>query len=139
MKIKLRFLGAAQNVTGSRYLLEVNGSRILVDCGLYQERKFVERNWDPFPVPPDSIETVLLTHGHLDHCGFVPKLVHDGFRGKIFCTDATSEIVKIVLLNGKAEKVAILKFRSTLRTMQKNHFRFSLLWITKSRFRWPTA
>lgn len=99
MQIKLRFLGAAQNVTGSRYLLELNGTRILVDCGLYQERDLVGRNWDPFPVPPNSIDTMLLTHGHLDHCGFVPKLVHDGFRGKIFCTDATSEIVKIVLLD----------------------------------------
>jgi len=65
--MKLRFLGAARNVTGSRHLLEVHGSRILVDCGLYQERQFAERNWDPLPVPPDSIDAVLLTHAHLDH------------------------------------------------------------------------
>jgi len=111
MQIKLRFLGAAQNVTGSRYLLEVNGSRILVDCGLYQERKLVERNWDPFPAPPDSIEAILLTHGHLDHCGFVPKLVHDGFRGKIFCTAATSEIVKIVILDSAHIQEEDAKFK----------------------------
>jgi len=111
MQMKLRFLGAAQNVTGSRYLLEVNGSRILVDCGLYQERKLVERNWDPFPVSPDSIEAILLTHGHLDHCGFVPKLVHDGFRGKIFCTAATSEIVKIVLLDSAHIQEEDAKFK----------------------------
>ena len=66
MNIELSFLGAAQNVTGSRFLLEANGSRVLVDCGLYQEREFRERNWDPFPVPPASIDAVLLTHAHLD-------------------------------------------------------------------------
>ena len=82
MSIELSFLGAAQNVTGSRFLLDANGSRILIDCGLYQEREFRERNWDPFPVPPRSIDAVLLTHAHLDHCGYLPKLVKDGFAGK---------------------------------------------------------
>jgi len=97
MQIKLRFLGAAQNVTGSRYLLEANGTKLLVDCGLYQEREFQARNWDPFPVPPGSIDAVLLTHAHLDHCGLLPKLVREGFRGKIHCTAATAEIAGIVL------------------------------------------
>jgi metallo-beta-lactamase family protein len=95
----LRFLGAARNVTGSRHLLEVDGARVLVDCGLYQERHFKDRNWDPFPVPPSSINSVLLTHAHLDHCGFLPKLVKEGFIGKIYCTDATAEITKIILLD----------------------------------------
>ena len=99
MQIKLQFLGAAQNVTGSRHLLEVNGTRLLVDCGLYQERHFRERNWDPFPVPPDSINAVLLTHAHLDHCGLLPKLVKEGFKGKIYCTSATAEIARIILLD----------------------------------------
>jgi metallo-beta-lactamase family protein len=99
MKVKLRFLGAAQNVTGSRHLLEANGTRILVDCGLYQERHFKARNWDPFNVSPDSIDAVLLTHAHLDHCGLLPKLVRDGFRGKIYCTAATAELARIILLD----------------------------------------
>jgi metallo-beta-lactamase family protein len=99
MPIKLQFLGAAQNVTGSRHLLQINGTRLLVDCGLYQERQFQERNWEPLPVPLESIEAVLLTHAHLDHCGLLPKLVKDGFRGKIYCTDATAEIARIILLD----------------------------------------
>jgi metallo-beta-lactamase family protein len=99
MQIKLQFLGAAQNATGSRHLLEVNGSRILVDCGLYQERQLLARNWDPFPVPADSIDAVLLTHAHLDHCGLLPKLAREGFKGKIYCTTATAEIAQIMLLD----------------------------------------
>ena len=99
MQINLQFLGAAQNVTGSRHLLEVNGTKILVDCGLYQERQFQERNWEPFTCPPESLDAVLLTHAHLDHCGLLPKLVKDGFKGRIYCTDATAEIAQIILLD----------------------------------------
>ncbi len=99
MQIKLRFLGAAQNVTGSRHLLEANGTRVLVDCGLYQERQLRGRNWEPFPVKPASLDAVLLTHAHLDHCGLLPKLVREGFRGKIYCTEATAEITRIILLD----------------------------------------
>jgi metallo-beta-lactamase family protein len=97
MKAKLRFLGAAQNVTGSRFLLETENTKLLVDCGLYQERQLRARNWEPFPVQPASIDAVLLTHAHLDHCGLLPKLVSEGFNGPIFCTPATSEIAQIVL------------------------------------------
>ena len=99
MQIKLQFLGAAQNVTGSRHLLQANGTRLLVDCGLYQERQLRARNWDPFPVEPASINAVLLTHAHLDHCGLLPKLVREGFGGRIYCTAATAEIVRIILLD----------------------------------------
>ncbi|MFA4837842.1 MAG: MBL fold metallo-hydrolase [Dehalococcoidia bacterium] len=99
MKIKLKFLGAAQNVTGSCYLLEANGIRILIDCGLYQEWNLKARNWEPFPIPPASIDAVLLTHAHLDHCGRLPKLVKEGFKGKIYCTRASGELAKIVLLD----------------------------------------
>jgi metallo-beta-lactamase family protein len=99
MQIKLRFLGGAQNVTGSRHLLEANGARLLVDCGLYQERQLQARNWEAFDVPPASIDAVLLTHAHLDHCGLLPKLVREGFSGKIYCTAATSEIARIILMD----------------------------------------
>ena len=99
MKMKLRFLGAAQNVTGSRYLLDCNDMRLLIDCGLYQEREFRSRNWDPFPVPPETVDAVLLTHAHLDHSGFLPKFVKDGFEGRIFSTAATTDIAKIALLD----------------------------------------
>jgi len=99
LQIKLIFLGAARNVTGSRYLLEANNVRFLVDCGLYQEREFKSRNWDPFPIPPSTLDAVLLTHAHLDHCGLLPKLVREGFRGRIYCTTATSEITQIILLD----------------------------------------
>jgi metallo-beta-lactamase family protein len=99
MNIKLSFLGAAQNVTGSRFMVEANGARILVDCGLYQERDFRERNWDDFPVPASNIDAVVLTHAHLDHCGWLPRLVHEGFGGKVYCTPATQEITKIVLVD----------------------------------------
>lgn len=97
--MKLKFLGAAQNVTGSRHLLEANRTRLLVDCGLYQERHLRARNWDPFPISAGGIDAVLLTHAHLDHCGLLPKLVREGFKGRIYCTAATAEIAKIILLD----------------------------------------
>ena len=95
MQFSLSFLGAAENVTGSRYLLEANGQRILIDCGLYQEWHLKERNWDSFPIPPGNIHAVLLTHAHLDHCGLLPRLVRGGFRGTVYATAATAEIARI--------------------------------------------
>lgn len=99
MQIKLTFLGAAQSVTGSCYLVETENFKFLVDCGMYQEREFRGRNWEPFPIPPSTIDCALLTHAHLDHCGLIPKLVRDGFRGPIYCLAATSEISEIMLLD----------------------------------------
>lgn len=111
MNLKLKFFGAAKNVTGSRYLLETNDSRVLVDCGMYQERDFRVRNWDPFPVAPNSIDAVLLTHAHLDHCGYLPKLVKDGFSGRVFCTSATAEIAKIIMLDSAHIQVEDAQFK----------------------------
>ncbi|MEO8481712.1 MAG: MBL fold metallo-hydrolase [Acidobacteriota bacterium] len=94
----LTFLGAARTVTGSKHLLQVDGHRILVDSGLFQGLKSLrERNWQPLPVRADSIDAVVLTHAHLDHCGFIPRLVSQGFRGRVFCTPATAELTRIVL------------------------------------------
>ncbi len=97
MDLKLSFYGAAENVTGSRYLLEANGTRVMIDCGMYQERKLRDRNWDAFQVPPASIDAILLTHGHLDHCGLIPRLVNQGFNGPIYCTSPTADIAAIIM------------------------------------------
>jgi metallo-beta-lactamase family protein len=96
--MKLRFLGAAGTVTGSRYLLESKGKRILVDCGLFQGLKNLRlRNWAPFPVKPASISAVILTHAHLDHSGYLPALARDGFDGPVYCSKGTRELCKILL------------------------------------------
>ena len=94
----LQFLGAARTVTGSKHLLDVNGRRVLVDCGLFQGLKELrERNWHPLPVRATDVHAVILTHAHLDHSGYLPRLVGQGFRGRIFCTPATADLTKIVL------------------------------------------
>jgi metallo-beta-lactamase family protein len=94
----LTFLGAAGTVTGSKHLLEFGGRRVLVDCGLFQGLKELRlRNWEPLPVDPATIEAVVLTHAHLDHCGYLPRLVAGGYRGRIFCTPATKELCSLVL------------------------------------------
>jgi metallo-beta-lactamase family protein len=87
----LRFLGAADTVTGSRYLITTSSARILVDCGLFQGDKVLrERNRSPFAVPPESIDAVVLTHAHLDHSGYLPALVGAGFRGRVYASEGAS-------------------------------------------------
>ena len=94
----LQFLGATGTVTGSKYLVESGGERLMVDCGLFQGAKELRlRNWNPLPVPPAGIQWLLLTHAHLDHIGYVPRLVKDGFRGQILASSATVDLAKIVL------------------------------------------
>lgn len=94
----LTFLGAAGTVTGSKYLLDTGAHRILVDCGLYQGLKdYRLRNWQSLPVPATSIDAIVLTHAHLDHCGFLPRLVAEGFRGRVFCTSGTRDLCTLVL------------------------------------------
>jgi len=97
-KVTLSFLGAAGTVTGSRYLVETGKHKVLVDCGLFQGKKELrQKNWERFQVDPKSIDAIVLTHAHIDHIGFLPVLARDGFAGKIFCTPATDELVKILL------------------------------------------
>ena len=97
--MKLAFFGAARQVTGSCYYVETNGLRILIDCGLYQERPYLERNWSPLPVPPADVDFILLTHAHLDHSGLIPKVVRDGFAGTILTTAATADLLAIALMD----------------------------------------
>ena len=96
--MQLTFLGAAGCVTGSRYLLQAGGLRVLIDCGLFQGYKVLrERNWKRLPFEPSSLDAVLLTHAHVDHSGYLPALVRDGFRGKIYTTAATRDLCGILL------------------------------------------
>ena len=97
--MKLKFLGATHQVTGSSYLLEAGEMKILVDCGMFQERDYAHRNWETFPVPPDQIQHLLLTHVHQDHCGLIPKLVKEGFHGDILLTAASKELFPIIILD----------------------------------------
>lgn len=95
---RLTFLGGVGTVTGSKYLVESAGKRILVDCGLFQGLKQLRlRNWEHFPVEPTSIDAVILTHAHLDHSGYLPLLVRNGFRGPVYCTNATADLCGILL------------------------------------------
>ena len=95
---RLRFLGAAETVTGSKYLITNDSQNILVDCGLFQGLKELRlKNWDRFPLGPKSIDAIVLTHAHIDHSGYIPRLIKEGFKGKIFCTEATLALCRILL------------------------------------------
>lgn len=99
-RLYLRFLGAAGTVTGSRHLLEMNGRFTLLDCGLFQGVKPLrQRNWARFPVPASEIDAVVLSHAHLDHSGYLPRLVSEGFRGRIYCSESTRDLCEILLLD----------------------------------------
>jgi metallo-beta-lactamase family protein len=98
--MKVKFIGGVGTVTGSKTLIESNGIRILVDCGLFQGIKALrELNWEPLPILPSTIDYIVLTHGHLDHCGWLPRIVAQGFKGKIYCSGPTKEITKLILLD----------------------------------------
>src|SRR5580658_4094597 len=95
---KLTFLGAAGTVTGSKYLVEAAGKRLLVDCGIFQgSQELSDRNYKPLPVDPKTIDYVVLTHAHLDHTGWLPCLVRDGYRGPIYANPATIELTTLLL------------------------------------------
>ncbi len=96
--LTIQFLGATGTVTGSKYLLEAGGERLMIDCGLFQgEKELRLRNWDPLPVPPTSINWLVLTHAHLDHIGYIPRLIKDGFRGQVLASAPTVELARLVL------------------------------------------
>lgn len=97
---KLTFLGAARTVTGSKFLLEADGARVLVDCGLFQGLKPLrELNWKPLALDVKNLSAVVLTHAHLDHTGYLPRLVKEGYDGDIVCTEATGQLTEIILLD----------------------------------------
>ncbi|WP_460505077.1 MBL fold metallo-hydrolase [Hydrogenophaga soli] len=98
MSVNITFLGGAGTVTGSKYLVQHGGRQLLVDCGLFQGYKQLRlRNWRPLPVEPNHVDAVVLTHAHLDHSGYVPLLVREGFKGKVWCTSATRDLLQILL------------------------------------------
>lgn len=98
--VRLTFHGAAETVTGSKYLLEADGAKVLIDCGLFQGLKELrERNWQRLPFDPAHVDAVVLTHAHIDHVGYLPRLVKDGFRGPAYCTPATESLAGLLLLD----------------------------------------
>lgn len=115
--MKITFLGATRTVTGSKYLLEVGKKRYLIDCGLFQGFKELRlRNWEPLPIPPGTIDAIVLTHAHIDHTGYLPRIVKEGFTGKIYCTPATHDLCKIMLKDS-----ARLQEEDALRANRKHY------------------
>jgi metallo-beta-lactamase family protein len=100
MDVKVKFLGATGTVTGSRFLLTIGNFRLLFDCGLFQGLKELRlRNWEPFPVGADAIDAVVISHAHIDHTGYLPKLVKEGFKGPVYCTRPTADLMELMLLD----------------------------------------
>jgi len=100
MNVSIQFLGAAQSVTGSKHLLHFDDFQVLMDCGLFQGmKKLRQRNWDKFPMDVSEVEALVISHAHIDHIGYLPKLVKEGFDGPIYCTAATADLMRIMLLD----------------------------------------
>lgn len=96
--MKITFFGAAEGVTGAKFLIESQETKILVDCGLFQgNREIRQRNWDDFPIDASSIDAIVLTHAHIDHTGYIPRLVKQGFKGPVYCSRGTHELSIIML------------------------------------------
>ncbi len=95
--MKIHFLGATRQVTGSRYCLESEKTAVMIDCGMFQERKFLSRNWEPCPIPANQIKALLLSHIHIDHCGLIPRFVREGFRGPIYATHPSVDLAEVML------------------------------------------
>src|SRR4051812_38510960 len=111
MNINVKFLGAAGEVTGSKYLLQIDDFNLLVDCGLFQGRKKLrELNWEEFPVDIASINAVVLTHAHLDHTGYLPRLFRNGYEGPVYCTTATADLMQLILMDSAKIQVEEANF-----------------------------
>lgn len=100
MNVRVRFLGASSEVTGSKYLLQIGDFNLLVDCGLFQGRKELRQlNWDAFPIDPSTLDAIVLTHAHLDHTGNLPRLFRQGCRAPIYCTNGTANLMELILMD----------------------------------------
>ena len=104
MNIRIRFLGGAKSVTGSKYLIEIDNNefsyKLLLDCGLFQGLKDLRvKNWEEFPINPKLINAVVISHCHIDHTGYLPKLFKEGYKGKVYCTQASKDLMEIMLLD----------------------------------------
>ena len=111
MNINIKFLGAAGEVTGSKYLLQIDDFNLLVDCGLFQGRRELrELNWEEFPVDIATINAVILTHAHLDHTGYLPRLFRNGYRGPVYCTTATADLMQLILMDSARLQVEEANF-----------------------------
>ncbi len=130
---KVGFFGGVDAVTGSNFLFEAGGKRVMIDCGLFQGERFADdRNREKFPFDPATIDVLLVTHAHVDHIGRIPKLVHDGFRGAIYSTPPTAELAEIMLM----DTVRILAHEAVATGLppmyEEHHVRDALtLWNTK--------
>jgi metallo-beta-lactamase family protein len=111
MNVRVKFLGAASEVTGSKYLLQIDDFNLLIDCGLFQGRKELRLlNWEPFPIPPSEINAVVITHAHLDHTGYLPKLFKEGYDGPVYCTTATADLMNLILMDSAGLQVEEAKY-----------------------------
>lgn len=122
--MKLHFLGANRQVTGSRYCLETAESEVLIDCGMFQERPFLDRNWATCPIPPADIDAMLLTHVHIDHSGLIPRLVGEGFRGPIHCTRPSAELAPVLLLDSAKIQTEDAEYKRRRHQKEHRHGKF---------------
>src|SRR5262245_5748804 len=114
--MQLTFLGATETVTGSKFLLHAAGKRILIDCGLFQGLKELRlRNWEAPPIDPRSVDAIVLTHAHIDHTGYLPRFVRQGFRGTVYGTPATIDLLRVLLPDSAHLQEEEARFRN------KNH------------------
>ena len=110
MNVRVKFLGGAQSVTGSKYLLEIDDFKLLIDCGLFQGLNVKSRNWEKFPIKASEIDAVILTHAHLDHSGYLPRLFKEGYTGPVYCTKPTGELLELLLTDSAKLQEEELQF-----------------------------